>query len=125
MNNKSKIGLAVGVALAAVVAGGVWMALNPTPEPIYGMVQAKTVDVASKVTGRVESFDVREGDMVEIGQTVALLNIPEVEAKLKEVHALEVAASAKAGNASSYDGASKITSSSYNAINYFAIRYKK
>ncbi len=32
-------------------------------------------------------------------------------------------ASAKAGNASSYDGASKITSSSYNAINYFAIRY--
>ena len=48
MNNKSKIGLAVGVALAAVVAGGVWMALNPTPEPIYGMVQAKTVDVASK-----------------------------------------------------------------------------
>ena len=43
MNNKSKIGLAVGVALAAVVAGGVWMALNPTPEPIYGMVQAKTV----------------------------------------------------------------------------------
>ena len=96
-NKKSKIGLAVGAVLAAVVAGGIWLAMNPAPEPIYGMVQAKTVDVASKVTGRVESFNVREGDMVEMGQTVALLNIPEVEAKLKEVQALEAAASAKAG----------------------------
>ena len=96
-NKKSKIGLAVGAVLAAVVAGGIWLAMNPAPEPIYGMVQAKTVDVASKVTGRVESFNVREGDMVEMGQTVALMNIPEVEAKLKEVQALEAAASAKAG----------------------------
>ena len=75
-NKKSKIGIAVGVALAAVVGAGVFMALTPSPEPIYGMVQAKTVDVASKVTGRVESFNVREGDMVNAGDVVAIWNIP-------------------------------------------------
>lgn len=96
-NKKSKIGIAVGVALAAVIGTGLYMALTPSPEPIYGMVQAKTVDVASKVAGRVEAYNVQEGDMVQAGDVVALLNIPEVEAKLKEVQALEVAASAKAG----------------------------
>lgn len=93
---KSKLGMAVGVALAGVVGYGIWMALTPTPEPIYGMVQAKSVDIASKVPGRVDQFNVREGDTVKMGDIVAVLNLPEVEAKLKEVEALHVAAQAKA-----------------------------
>ncbi len=93
---KSKLGIAVGVALAGVVGYGIWMALAPAPEPIYGMVQAKSVDIASKVPGRVDQFNVREGDTVKMGDIVAVLNLPEVEAKLKEVEALHVAAQAKA-----------------------------
>ena len=59
------------------------------------MMQAKTVDVAAKVTGRVEALKVREGDNVTADQLLLVLDIPEVEAKLKEVRALQEAAAAK------------------------------
>ena len=58
-------------------------------------MQAKTVDVAAKVTGRVEALKVREGDNVTADQLLLVLDIPEVEAKLKEVRALQEAAAAK------------------------------
>ena len=64
-------------------------------EPLYGVMQAKTVDVAAKVTGRVETLPVHEGDTVSAGHLLMTLDIPEVEAKLKEVEALKSAATAR------------------------------
>ncbi|MCI5896273.1 MAG: efflux RND transporter periplasmic adaptor subunit [Candidatus Aphodousia sp.] len=94
---KNRKPLLIGAAVCAVaaVAVGVWLAKNPTKEPLYGMMQAKTVDVAAKVTGRVQTLKVREGDNVAAGDLLMLLDIPEVEAKLKEVRALQEAAAAK------------------------------
>lgn len=97
-NTKPKKPLIIGgaVACALVLAGGFWMGTHPAKEPFYGVMQAKTVDVAAKVTGRIESLIVHEGDNVSIGQTLMTLDIPEVEAKLREVQALKSAAAAKA-----------------------------
>lgn len=86
---------AAAVACLLVLGVGFWMGTHPSEEPLYGVMQAKTVDVAAKVTGRVETLPVHEGDTVSAGQLLMTLDIPEVEAKLKEVEALKSAATAR------------------------------
>lgn len=93
--NKPVLLSAAAVACLVVLGVGFWMGTHPTEEPLYGVMQAKTVDVAAKVTGRVETLPVHEGDTVSAGQLLMTLDIPEVEAKLKEVEALKSAASAR------------------------------
>ncbi len=93
--NKPVLLSAAAVACLLVLGVGFWMGTHPSEEPLYGVIQAKTVDVAAKVTGRVETLPVHEGDTVSAGQLLMTLDIPEVEAKLKEVEALKSAASAR------------------------------
>lgn len=93
--NKPVLLSAAAVACLLVLGVGFWMGTHPSEEPLYGVMQAKTVDVAAKVTGRVETLPVHEGDTVSAGQLLMTLDIPEVEAKLKEVEALKSAASAR------------------------------
>lgn len=93
--NKPVLLSAAAVACLVVLGVGFWMGTHPSEEPLYGVMQAKTVDVAAKVTGRIETLPVHEGDTVSAGQLLMTLDIPEVEAKLKEVEALKSAASAR------------------------------
>lgn len=93
--NKPVLLSAAAVACLVVLGVGFWMGTHPSEEPLYGVMQAKTVDVAAKVTGRVETLPVHEGVTVSAGQLLMTLDIPEVEAKLKEVEALKSAASAR------------------------------
>ena len=93
--NKPVLLSATAVACLLVLGVGFWMGTHPSEEPLYGVMQAKTVDVAAKVTGRVETLPVHEGDTVSAGQLLMTLDIPEVEAKLKEVEALKSAATAR------------------------------
>lgn len=93
--NKPVLLSAAAVACLLVLGVGFWMGTHPSEEPLYGVMQAKTVDVAAKVTGRVETLPVHEGDSVSAGQLLMTLDIPEVEAKLKEVEALKSAATAR------------------------------
>lgn len=93
--NKPVLLSAAVVACLLVLGVGFWMGTHPSEEPLYGVMQAKTVDVAAKVTGRVETLPVHEGDTVSAGQLLMTLDIPEVEAKLKEVEALKSAATAR------------------------------
>ena len=98
MNDKkisAKVWVALGAGAVALAAYGLWLGTHPAIEPFYGMVQARTVDVAAKVTGRVEALVVREGDSVKEGQTLIKLDIPELEAKWREVQAMQTAAGAK------------------------------
>lgn len=95
----SSVPLLVGVAffagIAAFLGCGVWEATHPAPVPLQGMVDARTISVSAKVPGRLAELKVREGDVLKAGDTVAVIAIPEIEAKLAQVKAQERAAQAR------------------------------
>lgn len=65
------------------------------PAVITGLVDAAEVDVASKVPGRVKAVPVQEGDAVEEGQELAIIESDELEAKVSQATAATSAASAR------------------------------
>ena len=89
-------GVVVLAGAALFIGWGVWRAMNPTPVPLQGMIDATTVSVAAKVPGRLAAIHVREGDVVKAGDSVARLSLPEIEAKVVQAKAVEAAAKAKA-----------------------------
>lgn len=61
---------------------------------IQGEVDTKSVDLSSKITGRVKTINVKEGDMVKAGQVLITLDTPDIEAKKVQANAaLELAES--------------------------------
>ena len=61
---------------------------------IQGEVDTKSVDLSSKITGRVKTINVKEGDTVKAGQVLITLDTPDIEAKKVQANAaLELAGS--------------------------------
>lgn len=89
------IAAAVALGLVAAIAAGLWMAANPPKPPLQGQAEARIIEVAPKIAGRIASVHVREGDMVEAGDVLAEIDIPELSAKLGQVQAQQAAADAK------------------------------
>lgn len=89
------VGGAFFAGIAAFLGWGVWEATHPAPVPLQGMVDARTISVSAKVPGRLAELKVREGDVLKAGDTVAVIAIPEIEAKLAQVKAQERAAQAR------------------------------
>lgn len=98
--SSSRLPLAVGLlataAILAIVGKGWWDAEHPAVPPLVGTMDAKTLSVSAKVPGRVADLAVAEGSLVKAGEVVATIAIPEVEAKLEQVRAVERAALARA-----------------------------
>jgi HlyD family secretion protein len=69
-------------------------ACRRAPVTLQGETDAKQVTVAAKVSGRVDSLLVREGDSVRRGQIVATLDGPEIRAKAAQAVAARDAARA-------------------------------
>ena len=82
------------VLLVLVVAIGGFVFWKPAPELIQGEAEATEVRISGKVPGRIARFLVNEGDRVEKGDTVAILDSPEVLAKYAQAVAAEDAAQA-------------------------------
>lgn len=66
------------IVLVAVIG---WFALDRTPEIIQGEVEVDEYRVACKLPGRIVELRVKEGDFVHKGDTLAILEIPEVTAQ--------------------------------------------
>lgn len=79
------------ILLIVVLAFVFW---EPEPEIIQGEAEATEVRISGKVPGRIECFRVREGDKVRKGDTLVILDSPEVEAKIVQAKAAEAAAQA-------------------------------
>ncbi len=99
MDNKSQqksILLAiVGFATVVVVAGLIgYFTLGNQPDIIQGEIEVSEYRVSSKVPGRILELRVKEGDYVHVGDTLAILDAPEVEAKKTQAQSAEDAASA-------------------------------
>lgn len=78
----------------AIAIMGIIM-LSPTTEYIEGQAEADEYRVSSKVPGRIVRIFVREGDMVHCGDTLVILDAPDVTAKLEQAQAAKDAAQAK------------------------------
>ena len=85
------LGFSCVVILVALI--GVF-ALGRDPELIQGQVEVSEYRVSSKVPGRILEIRVKEGDFVKAGDTLAILDAPEVDAKRQQAQSAEDAASA-------------------------------
>lgn len=90
------VAIAAGLALVGAIATGLWMAANPPKAPLQGQADARVIEVAPKIAGRIAQVLVSEGDTVKAGDILARIDIPELNAKLEQVKAQETAAQAKA-----------------------------
>lgn len=87
--------LATLFAVVVLVAVGSIYAFHTDDETIQGEVEVKEYRVSSKLPGRILALRVKEGDAVRAGDTLAVLEVPEVEAKHKQALAAEAAAAAQ------------------------------
>ena len=85
------IGFATVVAIVGVIG---FFAFSRKPEVIQGQVEVSEYRVSSKVPGRILEIRVKEGDFVKVGDTLAILDAPEVRAKMEQAQSAQDAASA-------------------------------
>ncbi len=81
----------VVVVIIAVIGT---LVFKSEPEIIQGYVEVSEYRVSSKVPGRVLELRVKEGDYVNVGDTLAIIDAPDVKAKLTQAESAESAASA-------------------------------
>ncbi len=78
-SRRARVLLYVGlIVVVAIVGIGLWLASRPGPEQIQGMVEADSVNVATKALARVDRLLVDEGARVKAGQVLATLSSPEL-----------------------------------------------
>lgn len=92
-------GLAALVAILAVIGVTGYFVSRPKPMTIQGEAEATEYKISGKVPGRIEELYVREGTSVHTGDTVVLIDSPEVRAKLAQVNAARDAAEAQSRKA--------------------------
>ena len=80
------------IALVALV--GFFM-LRKGPEIIQGQAEATEYRVSSKVPGRILELKVKKGEQVKAGDTLAILEAPDILAKMAQAQAAEAAAQAQ------------------------------
>jgi HlyD family secretion protein len=85
------VGFAAVIIIVALIG---FFTLGRDPEIMQGQVECSEYRVSSKVPGRILEIRVKEGDYVKAGDTLAILDAPEVRAKMEQARGAEDAASA-------------------------------
>ncbi len=99
MEDKKNYNLIIGVialvAIILLIAAAGYLVSKPKPQVIQGEAEASEYRVSGKVPGRIEEMYVKEGQLVSAGDTVAMIDSPEVKAKLFQANAAVAAATAQ------------------------------
>ena len=88
---KKQLGVAFIVVIVAIVmvsAIGI-IAMSNKPVVLQGQIEATEIRISGKLPGRIDTFLVREGQYVKMGDTLVVINSPEAWAKFQQVNALE------------------------------------
>ncbi len=96
-NSKSGANIIPIIAFAVIIVGVAlygFFFLGREDNTIQGEADMTEVRISSKVPGRIAKFLVEEGDMVKAGDTLAILSIPDIEAKMAQASAAEEGADA-------------------------------
>jgi secretion protein hlyD family protein len=84
---------------AAVILFSIYFFSNNEPIYLQGQVEAKQINVAPKVPGRVKAIYKKEGDRVQKGELLLELESTEIDAKLSQAEAARSAAQAQSDKA--------------------------
>lgn len=85
----------IGFTTVVIIVGVIgFFAFSRQTEVIQGQVEVSEYRVSSKVPGRILEIRVKEGDFVKVGDTLAILDAPEVQAKMEQAQSAHDAASA-------------------------------
>ena len=87
------------VTVVVVVAIIGFFTLDKSPDEIQGEVEVTEYRVSSKVPGRILELRFKEGDYVKAGDTLAILDAPELRAKVQQAQSAEAAAAAVSAKA--------------------------
>jgi HlyD family secretion protein len=98
MKNKAFL-IAVVLAIFAMIGFALFTISSPAPLAFQGQVEAREVDVAAKIAGRINKVLVREGDNVLAGDILFELDSPEINAKMSQASAGRDAALAMSNKA--------------------------
>ncbi len=93
--NSLLIGLIVLLGIIAIVSIIGFYAAKPEPLILQGEAEATEFRVSGKVPGRIKEFRTQEGMSVKKGDTLAIIDSPELFAKLDQAKAAEYAAEAQ------------------------------
>ena len=93
------IALVVLVVIITVVCVVGSITYGRTNEILQGQAEVTEYRVSSKVPGRIMEDRVKEGQMVKAGDTLAIIEAPDVEAKLAQAEAVRSAAIAMSDKA--------------------------
>jgi len=88
-------GLLILLGVLAFIGWGLWLAYHPAPVPLQGQVEAQTINIAPKISARIATLPVREGQAVAAGAVLVTLDSPELSARVVQAGAAQAAAEAK------------------------------
>ena len=100
MNKKFAL-ISILVIIALLI--GIYVFNQENSMILQGEVEVKTIDLSSKLTGRVKRINVKKGDKVKKGDVLIELDTPEIDAKAQQANATLVLAMAQQEKA--YNGA--------------------
>ena len=86
------IGLGTVLVILFIIG---WYVYKPAPITIQGSAEINEVRVSGKVPGRILQLYAEEGQYVNVGDTLVLIDSPEVRAKLAQANAAKSAAMAQ------------------------------
>ncbi len=98
---KPILGLVIlGIVIVVIICGYLKVS-TPDPVILQGQMEAKEVNIASKISGRIDEIYVKEGDKIIKGTPILHFDSPEIAAKVAQAKAVKDAASAIAKKAES------------------------
>ena len=93
------IGVAALVAIVLTISVVGYIVSRPQPVVIQGEAEATEYRISGKVPGRIEEFRGTEGQKVKKGDTLVIIDSPEIRAKMPEAKAAKTAAEAQKNKA--------------------------
>ena len=103
------IGVVALVVIILVISIVGYLVSRPEEIVIQGEAEATEYRVSGKVPGRIEEFRAQEGDAVRKGDTLVIIDSPEIRSKIAEANAAKAAAVAQKNKAMNGARAEQIT----------------
>ncbi len=84
-----KIYFIIGLLLLTIACG------KPKNDFIQGKIERESIGLVSKIPGKIDVIKIKEGDFVKKGDTLLILDIPEVDAKRNQAEGAVMSAKAQ------------------------------